>query len=569
MKWELAQQRDIKRAMALSEELDIPSVIAQILVNRGIDTKEQIREFFKPSLENLSNPFELPNMDKAVDRIIRALRGREHIVIFGDYDVDGLTATALMYSVLSGFGAEVSWFIPDRLEEGYGLSKEGIDNAKKIGASLFVSVDCGITGIEEVAYATEQGIDSIITDHHEPADILPEATAVVDPKLLPNESSIRELAGVGVAFKLCQALYEEIGVSKQDLYTHLDLVGLGTIADIVPLVGENRILAKFGLRTLEATQKPGLKELLRITGLWGSELSSWHVVFVLAPRLNAVGRIGDPGLAFKLLTTLDVGEARFYAKKLDTENEKRKQLDERIFNEAVEMVERVVDLQRDRAIVLDSSEWHTGVIGIVASRLVEKFNRPSIMISTQDGEGKGSARSIQDFHILDAIRNSEGLLLKYGGHKYAAGLSIAEDNIAEFRRAFNDYTRAHLSVSDLVPKLHISGQIFPDEIDLSIMDWLDQFAPFGPGNMRPVFLLEDAQVVGHAQIVGSNHLRMQIRAKKTTDCIGFGMANFKREIENSGEPVNLTFVMERNHYYGYPKLQLRLKDIQIGNWKAS
>ena len=567
MKWELAQQRDLKRAMALSESLDIPSVIAQVLVNRGIDTESEIKEFFNPSLDCLSDPFEIPNMDKAVARIITALRAREHIVIFGDYDVDGLTATALLYSVLSGFGADVSWFIPDRLEEGYGLSKEGIDNAKRRGASLFISVDCGITGIEEVAYATTQGIDSIITDHHEPADVLPAATAVVDPKLIPNDSDIRDLAGVGVAFKVCQGLYEEIGVSKQDLYTHLDIVGLGTIADIVPLSGENRALAKFGLRTLEATQKPGLKELLRITGLWGSELSSWHVVFVLAPRLNAVGRIGNPGLAFKLLTTHDVSESKEYAKNLDTENEKRKQLDERIFNEAIEMVEKVVDLKNDRSIVLDSSEWHTGVIGIVASRLVERFNRPSIMISTQEGVGKGSARSIQDFHILDAIKASEHLLIKYGGHKYAAGLSVRDNMINEFREEFNDYTRRHLSEEDLVPKLELSVQIFAEEIDMSIIDWLDQFAPFGPANSRPVFLLEDVKIIGKPQYVGSDHLRMQIRCKKPVDVIGFGMAKYRNLIEETDEPVHIAFVMERNHYYGFPKLQLRLKDIAIGDWK--
>ncbi|MFP4459137.1 MAG: single-stranded-DNA-specific exonuclease RecJ [Candidatus Zixiibacteriota bacterium] len=568
MKWELAEQREVKKALALSEKLDMPSIVSQILVNRGMDKQEDIECFFNPTLERLTDPFLLPNIDIAVERILRALRNKERMVIFGDYDVDGLTATALMYSVLSGFGAEVDWFLPDRLEDGYGLNKSGIDDANEWGAKLIVSVDCGITGIEEVAYAKELGIDSVITDHHEPGHELPDAYAVVDPKLLDVDTKNRELAGVGVAFKLCQALFEKIGIDKADLYNHLDLVGLGTIADIVPLVGENRILAKYGLRTLEATQKPGLKELLRITGLWGNELSSWHVVFVLAPRLNAVGRIGDPALAFKLLTTHDRAEARDYAKQLDSQNEKRKMIDTKIFDEAIEMVNQHVDLSNDRAIVLDSDEWHTGVIGIVASRLVEKFHRPSIMISTQDGDGKGSARSINHFHILDAIKDSEDILVKYGGHKYAAGLSIKPEQIPTFRQQFNKYTAEHLQAKDMVPRQHIDAEVFSEEISMTLMKWLEKFSPYGPNNQRPVFALKNAEIAGYPQIVGKSHLKMQVKIKngKRCDVIGFNMAKYHKKIIETKESVNLAFVMEMNHYYGYPKLQLRLKDLKIGEW---
>ncbi len=571
MKWELSEQKDHKLALLLAEKLDMPSIITQILINRGMRTEDDIKGFFHPSLDNLHNPLDIPGMDTAVERVVSALRDRERIIIFGDYDVDGLTSTALIYDVLTSFGGDVGWYLPDRLEEGYGLNREGIRKAREQNASLLISVDCGITGVEEVLYANSLGMDCVITDHPEPGHSIPKAYAVVDPKLITEDSDLRDLAGVGVAFKLAQALYEHIGVDKRELFSHLDLVGLGTIDDIVPLVGENRILAKFGLRTLEATQKPGLKELLRITNLWGSELSSWHVVFVLAPRLNAVGRIGDPSLAFKLLTTLDPVEAHENALMLDTQNEKRKELDERIFDEAIKMVERQVDLKREKAIVLDSSEWHTGVIGIVASRLVEKFNRPSIMISTQDGDGKGSARSINNFHILDAIKDSEMHLLKYGGHKYAAGLSIRPDQIADFRKRFYEYTSRHLTTEDLVPKIEIDAQVFPEEIDLDLMEWLNMFAPYGPGNMRPIFVLEDAQIVGFPQIVGSDHLRMQIRTKNrhTVDVIGFSMARFRKPImETTDRAVNLCFVLETNSYYGYPKLQLRLRDIVVGDWRT-
>jgi len=542
-------------------------VIAQILVNRGLKTVSQLKSFFYPSLSDLSDPFLLPDMEKAVDRILEALRNRERIVIFGDYDVDGLTSTALLYYVLSRFGADVIYYLPDRLLEGYGLSEKGIDEAMERGASLLISVDCGITGIDSVRYAQARGLDCIITDHHEPGEEIPDAVAVVDPKLMDEDTPFRELAGVGVAYKLADALYEKLGEDKTFLHEHLDLVGLGTVADIVPLTGENRILAKFGLRTLERTSKPGLKALMQVAGLWGSELSSWHIVFVLAPRLNAVGRVSDPTIAFKLLVSRSHQEAMELAHLLEEENRRRKELDERIFAEAVENAEKTMR-PGDRALVLVSDNWHLGVIGIVASRLVEKYYRPVVLISTIDGVGKGSARSIPGFHLLDAIRDSGDLLTKFGGHKYAAGLCIENDKIEEFRARFLEYAAQHLSDEDLIPQLSIDAKINPDEIDLNLIKWLDLFAPYGPDNMRPVFLIENAQLANEPKIVGTNHLRFRIKnSHGTLDTIGFGFGEYRDPISMRTRPLNLAVVVEKNTYFGEPEVQLRIKDIKLGNWR--
>lgn len=569
MKWTLAEQINPRLARELASELRIPYIISQILVNREITSLDEMKKFFYPSLEDLSDPMLIPNMEKAVMRIIEAMARKEHIIIFGDYDVDGITATALLYLILSRFGANVSWYLPDRVEEGYGISRQGIDDAISKGAKLLISVDCGITGVSEITYAKSQGLDCVITDHHEPADKLPDAVALVDPKLGDENAPTRELAGVGVAFKLAQALFNELGEDNSMLYEHLDLVGLGTVADIVPLTGENRTLAKFGLRQLEATKKPGLKNLLQVTGLWGSELYSWNIVFVLAPRLNAVGRIGSASTAFELLTTRDHLKATKIAKILDEENEKRKKLDELIFEQAVDFVERTVDLENERGIVLDSSDWHVGVIGIVASRLVEKYHRPTVLISTADGQGQGSARSISNFHLLDAIKQCSKHLIKYGGHKYAAGLCIEPDKIAEFRKQFIEVTNANLTEVDMTPQLRIDAPIRADEITNDLLDWLKLFSPYGPKNMRPIFLLENAKIQYPVKIVGNNHLRFRVLGQnKAIDAIGFSMGDMKARVENAIDPVNLSFVIEPNTYAGFTQLQLRLKDIKIGDWRA-
>jgi single-stranded-DNA-specific exonuclease len=508
----------------------------------------------------------IPGMGLAVDRIIKALANRERIVIFGDYDVDGITSTALLYLVLSRFGANVDWYLPNRVDEGYGLSKAGIDNAIDKGSTLLISVDCGITGIEEVEYAYQKGLDCVITDHHEPGNDLPEAIALVDPKLGPEDAQTRDLAGVGVAFKVAEALFDELNEDKSLLFEHLDLVGLGTVADIVPLTGENRILAKFGLRQLESTKKLGLKSLLQITKLWGTELFSWNIVFVLAPRLNAVGRIGSAKSAFDLLTTHDPLCAAQMSRFLDEENKKRKKLDQKIFEEAAELVETTVDLENDKAIVLDSSEWHVGVIGIVASRLVEKYHRPTVLISTANGVGQGSARTISSFHLLNAIKKAGIHLLKFGGHKFAAGLSILPEKIEDFRKEFTRLTNEELTPENMIPHLNIDAQIDIGEIDMKLLDWLKLFSPYGPKNMRPIFMAKNVNIIDKPHVVGKNHLRFKVMGgRKAIDVIAFGFGDMKHQIANAIDPINLAFVIEKNDYYGYPQLQLRIKDIFIGD----
>lgn len=568
MRWVLAEQKSPALAVSLANELQIPPIISQIFVNRGLTTASQLKSFLYPSLSDLSSPFLLPCMEKAVERITYALREREKIVVFGDYDVDGITAASLIYSVLQRFGADVMWYLPDRLIDGYGLSQKGVDEAIQRGASLLISVDCGITGTDVVEYAKSKGMDCIITDHHEPGDKLPDAIAVVDPKIDPNcDASFRELAGVGVAYKLADALYEYLNEDKAFLHQHLDLVGLGIIADIVPLTGENRILAKYGLRMLETSTKPGIKALLQVSGLWGNELSSWHIVFVLAPRLNAVGRIGDPSVALKLLLTNDYNEALQIAKILEAENRRRKELDEKIFEEAVSLAERTMN-PNDKAIVLMSENWHLGVVGIVASRLVEKYNRPVVLISTIDGSGKGSARSIPNFHLLDAIRNCGDILEKYGGHKYAAGFCINPENVPEFRRRFLAYASQHLSDNDLVPTLSIDAKMLPEELDSELIKWLELFAPYGPENMRPVFLMENIEVFGEPKIVGDNHIRFQIKNSRSIfDVIGFGFGEHFQALASRSKPIHIAVVVDKNTYFDPPEPQLRIKDIKVGNWR--
>ncbi|HHS50721.1 MAG TPA: single-stranded-DNA-specific exonuclease RecJ [candidate division Zixibacteria bacterium] len=566
MKWTLSEQASPRLSRELADELEIPRIISQILVNRGISTPKEMKSFFYPTLDDLLEPMAIPGMKEAIERIISALAQREKIVVFGDYDVDGITATALLYLVLNRFGADVEWYLPDRVEEGYGLSRGGIDDAVNKGVSLLISVDCGITGVEEVEYARSMGIDCVITDHHEPADKLPNAVALVDPKLGPEDSPSRELAGVGVAFKVAEALFNELHEDKETLFEHLDLVGLGTVADIVPLTGENRIFAKFGLRQLESTKKPGLKSLLQVTSLWGTELYSWNIVFVLAPRLNAVGRIGSPASAFKLLTTHDSMQASQMASILDQENKKRKKLDEHIFEKAVELVENTVDLENDRAIVIESGDWHVGVIGIVASRLVERYHRPVVLISTADGEGQGSARTIANFHLLNAIKDSSEHLEKFGGHKYAAGLCILPEKIEDFRRAFLRVAKERLTEEDLVPQLKIDAKIDIADIDMKLLDWLKLFSPYGPKNMRPVFAAVNVELLEPSRIVGKNHLRFRVRAgHRAIDAIAFGFGDMKHAIDNAIDPINIAFVIESNDYYGYPQIQLRIKDIFIGD----
>ena len=563
-KWIYPPEGDQEVIKQLAVGLEVSPLVARLLHARGVNTLEEARLFWEPRMEDLHDPFLLEGMEPTVDRLERALRDKEKMMVFGDYDVDGITGTALVWRALNSLGGEVGWYLPNRAREGYGISASGVEEAHSRGVSLLVSVDCGITAHAEVELAGSLGIDCIITDHHEPKESLPKAVAVLNPKLAGSRYPYQELAGVGVAYKMLQGLYARLGLEPEQLQEHLDLVALGTLADIVPLNGENRVLAKFGLEKLRSSRKPGVRALLEVTGLTGKPLDSGQIVFMLAPRINAVGRIGEAGEALRLLITENQDEALAIAQTLDQENRKRKEIDDQILAEAMEMVRRRIDLDEEMVIVLESETWHQGVIGIVASRLVEQFYRPTVLIAVDGDKGKGSARSIPAFHLHEALKSCQEHLLGFGGHKYAAGMSIEAGRIPEFRKKLNLVARETMSPEDLVPNQALDAVVDLDEVDIDTARSFARFAPFGPGNRHPVLAARQLRVVGSPQIVGRNHLKFKVKQKQRVfDSIGFSFGDRLEEIEDPDALLDMAFVLEENEWQGQKKLQLRLKDIRV------
>lgn len=561
-RWVVAPPPDSTLVDGLVTSTGLSRQIIQILVSRGLETTEKIESFLDPNLKDLKDPFSMLGMERLVERVSTALMQNEKIIIYGDYDVDGITATTLLFLVLRRLGAQVDYFLPNRLVEGYGLSEDGINAAIKKGVSLIITVDTGITAVDEVAYANSKGVDILITDHHEPAERTPEAFAIVNPKQV-GCSYGGELSGVGVAFKVAQALYNRFGQDEAELSEHLDLVALGTSADIVPLVGENRILTRFGMKQIAMTAKPGLKWLIDVSGIIGKSIGTGQIVFVLAPRINALGRLGSAEQAVRLLATHDDSEAREIAKALDNQNNRRKEIDEYTLNQAMAQLAEIVNLEEDRAIVLAADGWHQGVIGIVASRIVEKYHLPTVMIAVENGEGKGSARSIPGFHLCEALKECEHLLVRYGGHKYAAGLSIKSEHIDEFRKKFLEVSRSVLSAEDIVPKLNIDLDIELATVNEEFMDSMERFSPFGPHNMRPVFVSRGCEVIGNPFVVGRNHLKMRVmQGGKRLDVIGFGLGERVRELSDNCM-VDIVYTLEYNTFNGRTTIQIRLKDVRL------
>lgn len=562
--WVLALDPEPDLIGKIAEEVDLSRSVLKILINRKIDTVDKINSFITPDLSELSDPFILKGMEQAIDRISEALRQNQKILVYGDYDVDGITATSLLFLVLNRLGADVEFYLPNRLTEGYGLSEDGIDQAKERGIQLIITVDTGITAIEEVEYARGLGIECLITDHHETGNGLPNAAAIVNPKQHDCPFDKAELSGVGVAFKVAQALYIRLGQDLRELDEHLDLVALGTSADIVPLLGENRILTHFGFKQIVRSTKPGLKSLTFVSGLMGKDIGTGQVVFVLAPRINAIGRLGDAKRAVRLLTTRDERLASEIARELESENKRRKTIDEKTLIEALEQIEEVCDLENDKAIVLASEGWHQGVIGIVASRLVEKYHLPAILIAIDNGVGKGSARSIPGFHLCEALKECEKYLIRYGGHKYAAGLSILPENVEDFRTKMISVSQENLSEDDLVSKLYIDSEIELEQINNEFLDDIERFSPFGPGNPRPVFITRNIEVVGQPYKVGRNHLKMKVRkGKALMDVIGFGFGDLVRPLSMRAGTIDMAYVVEYNHWNGVSRIQMRVKDIRF------
>ncbi|MDH5683408.1 MAG: single-stranded-DNA-specific exonuclease RecJ, partial [candidate division WOR-3 bacterium] len=505
------------------QQIGLPKLALNLLYRRGYKDKSAIEEFLNPSLARLHNPRLLPDMEKAVERVIAAIKKKERILVYGDYDVDGTCGTALLVRVLNKIGANVSFYIPHREKEGYGLSESGVIFAKQNGFSLIITTDCGTTDFNEIEMAKNAGIDVIVCDHHEPKDTLPKALAIINPKRHDTNYPFRELAGVGVSFKLAWALLSATGNTKEDLIEHLDLVALGTIADIAPLLDENRALAKFGMLKIKDTNKVGLRALLKTAGLSGKMITPYEIGFMLGPRINASGRISEAGKAVELLITEDGKRAAAIAQELDLENQKRQKIEEEILIKASERVERM-DLDKKRFLVLADENWHEGVVGIVASRIVERFYRPTILIALKEDKGKGSGRSIPGFHLYQALKSCEDHLLGFGGHKYAAGLTISRENIDKFSDLIDQYTWKNTSEQLFQRKVFIDAKASLYDFDEAFLKTLAKFEPFGSENPEPVFVTHGLEVVGYPKIVGKDHLRFKVRENKECvfDVIAFG-----------------------------------------------
>lgn len=563
-RWNIKEIEDGFAVETLAGSLNICQVLAALLVERGIKSYNDAKKFFRPSLDSLYDPFLMDGMETATYRLIQALTENELITIYGDYDVDGTCATSILYLFLKELDANVEFYIPKRLSEGYGISKQGIDHVKSKGTALLISVDCGITAIEETEYANQLGMDVIICDHHQPKDELPNALAVLDP-LKPNcNYPFKYLSGAGIAFKLAQGLAERIGKREKPL-RYLDLAALAGAADIVQLTDENRIIVGEGLRLINESPRPALAALIEASHLHPGNLTSGQIVFTIAPRINAVGRMGDAERAVELLITKDKSEATQLAAVLENENYERRKIDVDTFDEAMQLVENSLDLDNEMAIILHQEEWHPGVIGIVASRLVEKYYRPTIMLTTVDGVAKGSARSISNFDIYEALQKCEGSLIHFGGHKAAAGLAIEIEKLTEFKERFNEVVRSTIKETDLLPELTINSELRFSDITPKFLRILDLFSPFGPGNMRPVFLSKEVSIVNTPRIVGNDHVLCSFRqngSNKVFDCIGFNMKNYYDTLMNSNGDLNIVYSIDKSVRDERTFPQFRLKDIK-------
>lgn len=568
-RWIVADPPDPGIVATLAKDINVPESIAKVLVYRGITDYDRAKEYFRPSLTQLHDPFLIDGMGLAVDRILRAIQNGEPMFVFGDYDVDGTNGAAMLYLFLRERGGKVEYYIPDRLKEGYGISHQGIDRALELGVTLFLAIDCGITAVDQVAYATEKGLDVIICDHHEAGPTLPKAIAVLDPIKPGDTYPFKHLSGCGVGFKLIQGLARKLG-DESLITTFLDFVTLASTADIVPLTGENRVLVKIGLQSINSAPRPGIKALIESAGLRPGSITTGQIVFALAPRINAVGRLGDATRAVRLLTAEDPEEARGLAQVLEEENRNRRRIDEDTFADAQQLAEQCLDLEADPAIVLHQEHWHPGVVGIVASRMVERYYKPSIMMATVDGVAKGSARSVSGFDIYEALKRCEDKLLQFGGHKYAAGVTVDLSRVEEFRAAFNAAVKDLMAEELKTPEIRIDLEINLSEITPWFIKLLREFAPFGPNNTRPTFLTRHLEVAGSPRIVGRNHLRFRVRQNgHVFDAIGFGLGEHLGRVPVGRQDLACVYTVEENEWNtpagsrsGDPIPQLKIKDLR-------
>lgn len=548
----------------LARALHISTVLAGLLISRGVESPEAARAFLTPSLDQLHDPMLLPQMEIAVERIRRALDNKEKLLVYGDYDVDGTTGAALLTRVLRALGGAVTHRVPHRRREGYDLHLPTVEEAHAAGITLIVTVDCGSSALDAIARANELGVDVVVTDHHEPGPQLPTALAIVNPHRRDSQYPFPELAGVGVALKLAQALARSLNLDENALLLRFsDLAALGTVADVMPLVGENRVIVAHGLRALPTSQKLGLRALAQVAGFDGKKTEVHHLSFGLAPRLNAIGRMDDANLALELLLTKDSGEASQLAKRLDDTNRQRQDEQARILEQALEQVADH-DLADTRVLVLSSPGWHPGVIGIVASKIAETYLRPAILIAEDENVGRGSCRSIAGFHICDALGECGEFLARFGGHAMAAGFDIPLEHLEAFRARVNQIGRLRITDEDLVPEIHADMLLEPAQIGIRLVEELDQLAPFGQGNPRPLFITRAVELAGCATVGSAGiHLKLRVRGENAVpvDCMGWRMGSLCKEL-TVGERYDFCYELEINSFNGNRSAQMILKDLK-------
>lgn len=561
-RWVAQEKADAQLVEKLSEELKVDKTLAGMMVRRGLNTFDEAKAFFRPTLDQLHDPFLMKDMELAVLRIERAIRNDENILIYGDYDVDGTTSVALTYSFFKKLHSKIDYYIPDRYKEGYGISTEGINYAFENHYSLIIALDCGIKSVDKIAYANEKNIDFIICDHHLPGDLIPQAVAVLDPKRIDCEYPYKELSGCGLGYKLIEAYAIKNNIASKEVEEYLDLVVVSIASDIVPITGENRILAYFGLEKLNNNPCNGLQALKELSGKT-DDFTITDIVFSIGPRINAAGRIDDAKKAVKLLIANSSETAEDAGFIVNLKNAERREFDTNITEQALSMILNSPDMEHRKSTVVYHESWHKGVIGIVASRLTEKYYRPTIVLTQSNGIVAGSARSVVGYDLYEALTACSDLLEQYGGHKYAAGLTMKIENVAAFSQRFEEVVSASITDNLLTQEIIIEDEILLNNIDSKFFRILNQFAPFGPQNMSPVFLSKNVTSYGYGSVVGNNHLKMTIRQPNSAlfDCIAFGLGDYLEHI-NLGKPFDVCYTIEQNVWKERKNIQLNIKGIK-------
>mgnify|MGYP004514720491 FL=1 len=555
-KWQIYQV-DTEKIEEIHKKYNINKLLATILVNRGIIEEKQIEKFLKPKRSDFYEPYKMPDMNIAVDRIIKAIENKEKTIIYGDYDVDGITSVTVLKSFLEERGLVVAEYIPNRLQEGYGLNKAAVEEIAKQGYTLMITVDCGISAIEEVKYANELGLETIITDHHEPGAELPKALAVVDTKRKDNEYPFRNLAGVGVVFKLIQAIGMKLGLDEKEYLKYLDIVCIGTISDIVPLVDENRVIVKLGLKLVEQTRNLGLKSILQASGY--NKINSSTISFGVAPRINASGRMGHQEDALQLFLSKEKDEVDELTQKLEQYNKLRQETEKNIYADAIMQIERD-GLTNNSTIVVKGKNWHHGVIGIVSSKITEMYFKPSILLCEEDGYGKGSGRSIPGFDLYEALTECNDCIDKFGGHSMAVGINVKSDKFEEFKQKLEKVAKDK-HIEEIVPILKIDAQISLDEINKEMVDSLNELEPYGEENKTPLFAFKNLRIDSIRALSEGKHLKLTLKdSKNIVNAIGFNLGELSNEYR-IGDKVDVVGNLEINTFNGVDNVQINIKDI--------